>query len=74
MADGSIVVDTELDPEGFQAGTARMKSAAKGLESQLKTLGPALKRAAKGGSFKDYQAEADRAKASIAEMEKELEA
>lgn len=74
MADGSIVVDTELDPEGFQAGTARMKSAAKGLESQLKALGPALKRAVKGGSFKDYQAEADKARSSIAEMERELEA
>lgn len=74
MADGSVMVDTELDPQGFKAGSAEMKNAVKSLESQVKALGPALKRAAKGGSFKDYQAEADRAKASIAEMEKELEA
>ena len=74
MADGSVMVDTELDPQGFKAGSAEMKSAVKSLEASVKALGPALKRAAKGGSFKDYQAEADKARASIAEMERELEA
>ena len=74
MADGSVMVDTELDPQGFKAGSAEMKNAVKSLESQVKALGPALKRAAKGGSFTDYKAEADKARAAIAEMEKELEA
>ena len=38
-ADASIVVDTKLDNKGFQAGSAQMKGAIDGLQSEIGNLG-----------------------------------
>ena len=73
-SDGSIYVNTELDSEGFESGSDRLKAAVKSLESQVSKLGPMLKNAIKGGDFSGYRASAADAKAAISEMERELEA
>ena len=74
QADGSVYINTELDPEGFKAGSDRMKNAVKSLESQVKALGPKLKSALRTGDFQDYANSTDQATAKIADMEKELDA
>lgn len=76
QADGSIYVNTELDPEGFKAGSDRMKTAVKSLETQVNKLGPALRKAVNGkdGGMETYRTQAEEAEAAIAEMEEELEA
>jgi len=75
-SDGSIYVDTELDTKGFKAGSEEMKGAVKSLESQIKQLGPALKKAVNGkdGGMEAYRTQAKEAEAAIAEMESKLDA
>lgn len=43
QADGSIIVDTELNSEGFKAGSAELLAAIKSLSNEVKTLGQVLK-------------------------------
>ena len=74
QADGSVYINTELDPEGFKAGSDRMKNAVKSLEAQVKALGPKLKSALRTGDFQDYANSTDQVTAKISEMEKELDA
>lgn len=43
QADGSIIVDTELNSDGFKAGSAELLAAIKALAEEVKTLGATLK-------------------------------
>lgn len=76
QADGSIYVNTELDPQGFKAGSERMKDAIKSLSAQVKQLGPSLKQAVKGNidALQSFKGKSDELRASIAEIEAEMEA
>ena len=42
-ADGSIIVDTQLDSEGFKAGSSELLEAIKSLSKEMRTLGETLK-------------------------------
>lgn len=55
QADGSIIVDTELNSEGFKAGSAELLAAIKSLSNEVKTLGQTLKETF-GGSDKSVGA------------------
>lgn len=55
QADGSIIVDTELNSDGFKAGSAELLAAIKALSSEVKTLGQTLKETF-GGSDKNVGA------------------
>lgn len=72
QADGSIYIDTELDPQGFKAGSDRMKNAVKSLESQVKRLGPVLKQAIKGGDFSQYRQSAAEAEQEIQRLKEQM--
>lgn len=43
QADGSIIIDTELDPKGFEAGSKELLSAIQSLTQEIKTFGESLK-------------------------------
>ena len=43
QADGSIIIDTELDSKGFEAGSEELLSAIQSLTQEIKTLGDSLK-------------------------------
>lgn len=75
QADGSIYVNTELDPQGFKAGSERMKGAIKSLSAQVKELGPSLKQAVKGNidALQSFKGKSDELRTSIAEIEAEME-
>lgn len=49
-ADGRIIVVTELDPKGFEAGSKELRQAIKSLVSQVNGLEPTVKKAAKGSA------------------------
>lgn len=42
-ADGSIIVDTEIDAQGFKAGSSELLAAIKSLSNEVKNLGQTLK-------------------------------
>lgn len=74
--DGSVYVNTELDPQGFKAGSEQLKTAIKSLNTQVKALGPTLKQAVKGnvGAMRDFKSQANELRSTIAEIESEMEA
>ena len=76
QADGSVYVNTELDPQGFKAGSEQLKTAIKSLNTQVKALGPTLKQAVKGnvGAMRDFKSQANELRSTIAEIESEMEA
>ena len=41
--DGSIIIDTEINSDGFKAGSAELLDAIKALSAEVKNLGQALK-------------------------------
>lgn len=43
QADGSIIIDTELNSDGFKAGSAELLAAIKSLSEEVKNLGATLK-------------------------------
>lgn len=43
QADGSIIIDTELDPKGFEAGSKELLSAIQSLTQEIKNLGESLR-------------------------------
>lgn len=43
QADGSIIIDTEINSDGFKAGSAELLAAVKALSTEIKNLGQTLK-------------------------------
>ena len=75
QADGSIIIDTELDSQGFDAGSKRLEAAVRSLVSKVNSLGPAFQRAMGGseGAVASFQARASALRDQIAEMQQRLE-
>ena len=73
--DGSILIDTELDPTGFDAGSKRMEAAVRSLVGKVKSLGPAFQRALGGseGAVATFQSRAAALREQIADMQRKLE-
>ena len=49
-ADGSIIVDTEIDPQGFKAGSSELQRAIKSLNKKMEALGPTFQKALSGNA------------------------
>lgn len=74
-ADGSVIVDTDMDTSGFKAGSTELKSAIRSLNSKVEGLGPTFQKAMSGnakamGTFED---KASGLKNKIAELESKME-
>lgn len=50
QADGSIVVDTELQTEGFDRGSKELQRAVRSLQSKVDGLAPTMKKAMRGSA------------------------
>lgn len=76
QADGSIIVDTEIDPEGFKAGSAELQRAVKSLTTSVNNLGPTFQKALAGNesAITSFEAKAATLKDRISEIEKQMEA
>ena len=73
-ADGSIIVDTEIDAEGFKAGTEKIHKAIGSLNSKMKSLGPTFQKALSGnaGAVSSFNAKAAVLENTIAEIESQM--
>ena len=73
-ADGSIIVDTEIDSSGFKSGSTQLKSAINSLVRQVNGLGPAFQKAIAGNTkaMGTFEAKASALKAKIAELETQM--
>jgi len=88
QADGSIIVDTEVNPEGFKAGSAELLAAIKSLSTEVKELGKTLKETFGGNNksvsetdnkvqalestISSLQSETESLKTTITELEEKL--
>ncbi len=72
--DGSIVVDTELDSEGFQAGSSELQKAVKSLNTKMQALGPTFQKALSGNqsAITAFDAKAAALKKTISEIEAKM--
>lgn len=75
QADGSIIVDTQLDSEGFKAGSAELKGAIKSLSKEMSNLGPMFKEAmsGSGGAVNSFKTETQNLENTISELEGKLQ-
>lgn len=75
QADGSIIVDTELDSQGFKAGSTELQRAIKSLSTQVNALGPTFQKALSGnaGAISTFDAKAATLRNTISELETKLE-
>ncbi|MBO5203517.1 MAG: hypothetical protein J6B72_02765, partial [Clostridia bacterium] len=73
-ADGSIIIDTEIDTEGFKAGTNRIHKAIGSLNSKMKNLGPTFQKALSGnaGAVSSFNAKAAVLESTISEIESQM--
>lgn len=73
-ADGSIIVDTEIDAEGFKAGTDKIHKAIGSLNSKMKNLGPTFQKALSGnaGAVSSFNAKAAVLESTISEIELQM--
>lgn len=74
-ADGTIIVDTEIDPQGFEADSAKLQKAIQSLNRKMATLGTTFKKAMSGNgtavtAFQDKAAELEN---TVADIEKKME-
>lgn len=76
QADGTIIVDTELNSEGFKAGSAELQRAVKSLSGKINNLGPTLHKALSGGesAITSFNAKTAALEDTIAELETKMDA
>ena len=76
QADGSVYVDTELDPQGFKAGSKELQSAVKSLGNAVKSLEPTFQKAIAGNvrAMDSFNAKAASLQSTIEELETKMEA
>lgn len=74
-ADGSIIVDTEIDGTGFEADSKRLQSSVKGLNSKMQSLGTTFQKAMSGNasSLTTFNANAEVLEKTISEIEADME-
>lgn len=75
QSDGSIIIDTELNSEGFKAGSSELKQAIKSLSGSVDRLGPSLQKALRGGEagIASFDARVAALEDTIAQLELRLE-
>lgn len=74
-ADGSIIVDTEVDTEGFKAGSDRIQKAINSMNSKMKNLGPTFQKALSGSAsaMSSFDAKASVLESTISEIETQMQ-
>lgn len=74
-ADGSIIVDTEIDGTGFEADSKKLQSSIKRLDSKMQSLGTTFQKAISGNarSLTSFNANADMLERTISEIETDME-
>ena len=75
QADGSIIVDTEIDAQGFRAGSAELQRAIKSLNTKVEALGPTFQKALSGnaGAMSTFDSKAAALENTISQLEAKLE-
>lgn len=75
QSDGSIIVDTELNSEGFRAGSAEMQRAVRSLTTAVNNLGPTFQKALSGSesAMGTFDAKAATLEQTIERIESEME-
>lgn len=73
-ADGSIIVDTEIDTKGFAAGSSELQRAIKSLNNKIQALGPTFQKALSGNAsaLSNFEAKAATLENTISELEAQL--
>lgn len=74
QADGSIIVDTEIDAAGFRAGSTELQRAIKSLNTKVENLGPTLQKVVSGGrgALSAFDAKAAALENTISELKAKL--
>ncbi len=74
--DGSIIIDTELNPEGFKKGSDGLEKALKSLSSKMDSLGPTFDKALKGNAraIQTFEGKVKSLETTIGDLEKKMEA
>lgn len=73
-ADGSIIVDTEIDPQGFKAGSSELQRAIKSLNKKMEALGPTFQKALSGNAsaLASFDSKAAALQDTISQLEAKL--
>ena len=76
QADGSVIIGTELNSEGFKAGSAELQRAVKSLIRKVNDLGPTFYKALSGSesAITSFDAKTAALEDTIAEIETKMEA
>ena len=74
-ADGSIIIDTELDTQGFKAGSSELQRAIKSLNTKMEALGPTFQKALSGNAsaISTFDAKAAALESTISDIEAKME-
>ncbi len=74
-ADGSIIVDTEIDTKGFARDSSKLQTAVTSLGRQVDNLGPTLRKAMAGSAsaMASFAERTEKAEATIADLENKIE-
>lgn len=72
--DGSIVIDTDLDSKGFQAGSSELQKAVKSLNTKMQALGSVFQKAMSGNksAITAFDTKSETLKKTIAEIEAKM--
>lgn len=75
-ADGSIIVDTEIDPTGFEKDSAKLRNAIQSLNKKVENLRPTFNKAITGSAsaLSSFNAKAGALEQTIADIEDEMTA
>lgn len=75
QADGSIVVDTELQTEGFDKGSREMQRAIGSLQTKVNNLAPTMKKAMRGSAsaLESFDGKVGPMRETISALEEKLE-
>ena len=75
QADGSIVVDTELQTEGFDKGSREMQRAIDSLQTKVNNLAPTMKKAMRGSAsaLESFDGKVGPMRETISALEENLE-
>ncbi len=73
-ADGSIIINTDIDTEGFKVGSERIKKAVGSLKTKFNALGPALQKGVSGSAsaLSSFNSKAKALEKSVADIEAEM--
>lgn len=76
QSDGTIIVDTELNSEGFKAGSAELQGAVKSLSGKINNLGPTLHKALSGSesAIASFNSKTAALENTIADIERKMAA